>query len=299
MKEEEKKKVTVKKKRFRRCVALIPSITGNRLCVLSNSRFSHLYLFSSPLLVPEWHAAPRPKLAKCCFGDGPGRYLDPQTRLPYCSLACARRLRRERAADLTLSLQAPVAVKPELPSLPSKQPVSSVPKPVQQVQQMQQMQQVQQMQPMQQKQQVQQRQQTQQQVQQMQKVQQKPQQPQQQMQPQQQPQKPQPNPPKQAPPRPLQTGVGAGKLQRPLRVSLTTPQGELLQYDLNTAKAIYINSQAVNVPVNLNQVYYLQTEVNGEKTVQPHLMTGTNRFTDGNVYYCMVPMVLVSSTRPK
>lgn len=284
MKEEEKKKVTVKKKRLLRLVALIPSITGNRLCVLSNSRFSHLYLFSSPLLVPEWHAAPKPKPAKCCFGDGPGRYFDPQTRLPYCSLACARRLRRERAADLTLSLQAPVAVKPEppsLPSLPSKQPVPSVPKPVQQVQQAQQVQQTQQVQ------------QRQQQVQQMQQMQQK------QQKPQQQPQKPQPNPTKQAPPRPLQSGVGGGKLQRPLRVSLTTPQGELLQYDLNTAKAIYINSQAVNVPVNLNQVYYLQTEVNGEKTVQPHLMTGTNKFTDGNVYYCMVPMVLVSSTRPK
>lgn len=105
--------------------------------------------------------------------------------------------------------------------------------------------------------------------------------------------------PVQQPVRSMQSDAAKGKMQRPLRVSLTTPQGELLQYDLNTAKAIYINSQAVNVPINLNQVYYLQTEVNGEKKVQPHLMTSSNKFTDGNVYYCMVPMVLVSSTHPK
>lgn len=88
--------------------------------------------------------------------------------------------------------------------------------------------------------------------------------------------------------------------QKPMIVTTTTPQGQIVQYQLNVSKAVYINSKAVNVPVNVNQVYYLQTAAtNGEKTVQPHLMTGSNRMADGNVYYCMVPMVPVAPVPAK
>ena len=79
-------------------------------------------------------------------------------------------------------------------------------------------------------------------------------------------------------------------------VSTTNSQGQIVRYQLNLTKPIYINSQAVTVPVNQNQVYYLQTaSTTGEKSVQPHLMTGTSRMNDGNVYYCMVPMIPLTS----
>lgn len=234
------------------------------MCVLSNPKHPHLYLFSSPLLCPEWPVPPKPKRVNCCYNDGPGCYYDPNTERPYCGLKCAKRLREEHKPDLSISLLAPpvrAKEEPPAPTRPYPKPTPSAPRqftqqaalpaPAQPVKQP--------------------------------------------------PVKP-PKPAKPLPPQPLQptlTKNMAPQLPRPLRVSLTTPQGELLQYELNMAKTIYINSQAVNVPVNMNQVYYLQTDVNGEKTVQPHLMTGSNKFTDGNVYYCMVPMVLVPSPQPK
>lgn len=246
---------------------------GNRVCVLSNPKHPHLYLFSSPLLCPEWPVPPKPKRVNCCYGDGPGSYYDPNTERPYCGVKCAKRLREEHKPDLSISLLAPpVHVKeepPALPALPRPSPKPALPTPPAPRQFTQ------------------------------------PAAPPAPAQPVKQPPAKPPKPAKPLPPQPLRplqptlTKNMAPQLPRPLRVSLTTPQGELLQYELNMAKTIYINSQAVNVPVNMNQVYYLQTDVNGEKTVQPHLMTGSNKFTDGNVYYCMVPMVLVPSLQPK
>ena len=77
----------------------------------------------------------------------------------------------------------------------------------------------------------------------------------------------------------------------PTIVTTTTTQGKVLQFQLNYANVLYINSKALNIPVNINQMYYLQTEVNGKKVVNAHLMTETKRDADGNVYYCMVPMI--------
>lgn len=95
-------------------------------------------------------------------------------------------------------------------------------------------------------------------------------------------------------PLPMKTEPQAA--QKPMIVSTTTPQGQVMQYQLDIAKPVYINTQSVTVPVNQNQVYYLQTALpNGEKSVRPHLMTGSSRMNDGNVYYCMVPMVPLST----
>ena len=77
----------------------------------------------------------------------------------------------------------------------------------------------------------------------------------------------------------------------PTIVTTTTTQGQVVQFQLNYANVLYINSKALNIPVNKNQMYYLQTEVNGKKVVNAHLMTDTKRDADGNVYYCMVPMI--------
>ena len=78
---------------------------------------------------------------------------------------------------------------------------------------------------------------------------------------------------------------------QPTIVSTTTPQGKVMQFQLNYPKTVYVNSKAVSVQVNQNQVYYLQTEVGGKKVVNAHLMTGSTQMADGNVYYCMVPMI--------
>lgn len=82
---------------------------------------------------------------------------------------------------------------------------------------------------------------------------------------------------------------------RPLIVTSTTPDGKLLQYQLNQARSVLVNAQSVNFPISANQVYYLQMEVNGQVVATPHLMCGTT-MKNGCMYYCMTPMVLISSS---
>ena len=80
---------------------------------------------------------------------------------------------------------------------------------------------------------------------------------------------------------------------RPLIVTSTTPDGKLLQYQLNQARSVLVNAQSVNFPISANQVYYLQMEVNGQVVATPHLMCGTT-MKNGCMYYCMTPMELIS-----
>ncbi len=82
---------------------------------------------------------------------------------------------------------------------------------------------------------------------------------------------------------------------RPLIVTSTTPDGKVLQYQLNQARSVLVNTQNVNFPISANQVYYLQMEVNGQVVATPHLMCGTT-VKNGCMYYCMTPMVLISSS---
>ena len=77
----------------------------------------------------------------------------------------------------------------------------------------------------------------------------------------------------------------------PTIVTTTTTQGKVMQFQLNYANVLYISSKALNIPVNKNHVYYFQTEANGKNVVNAHLMTDTKRDADGNVFYCMVPMI--------
>lgn len=213
----------------------------------------------------------KPPKSVCVFGDGPGRYKDPHSGETYCSLECGRRLKEQRQKEYLLTIQIPQESKPiPLPAHPPAQPPTQPQVKVQPPPQSQ---------------------------------------PQPQTQPQTQPQpkpksppqpksQPQPQSPTQTKPQsPLLVKPATPAIpQKPMIVSTTTPQGQVVQYQLNVAKTIYINSQGVTVPVNQNQVYYLQTALpNGEKSVQPHLMTGSSRMNDGNVYYCMVPMVPLSS----
>ena len=163
------------------------------------------------------------------FGDGPGRYIDPKTKAPYCSLACAKRLREQQeSVTVTLSLienqplPSSSAQSQEKALISSK--ISNSSKTV-------------------------------------------------------------------SSPAQKKAAPVAQTAMQPTIVSTTTPQGQVLQFLLFYPKTVYVNSKAVSVQVNPNQVYYLQTEVDGNKVVNAHLMTGSTQMADGNVYYCMVPMI--------
>ena len=169
------------------------------------------------------------------FGDGPGRYIDPKTKAPYCSLACAKRLREQQeSVTVTLSLIENQPLPPSSVQSQEKALISSrisnssktVSSPAQK---------------------------------------------------------------KAAPVAPV--APVAQPAMQPTIVSTTTPQGQVMQFQLNYPKTVYVNSKAVSVQVNPNQVYYLQTEVDGNNVVNAHLMTGSTQMADGNVYYCMVPMI--------
>ena len=249
-------------------------ITGNRVCLLSNATHPYYIAFSSPSFCPEWIVPSKPEKRQCVFNDGVGRYIDPVSGEAYCSLKCGRRLKENREKELSIVIPyqdektATVKVTPSVKSelnppiqstqttLPPSLPSKSPNLPVKPKQPP-----LPKITP---------------------KIQpQQPQQPQSQSQQSQQPQQPQPQPQSQP-----QTMI----------VSTTNSQGQIVRYQLNLTKPLYINSQAVTVPVNQNQVYYLQTaSTTGEKSVQPHLMTGTSRMNDGNVYYCMVPMIPLTS----
>ena len=264
-------------------------ITGNRVCLLSNATHPYYIAFSSPSFCPEWIVPSKPEKRQCVFNDGVGRYIDPVSGEAYCSLKCGRRLKENREKEFSIvipyqdeknaTVKVTPSVKSELnppiqstqttlpPSLPSKSPNLPVkpkqpplPKITPKIQPQQSQSQQSQSQQSQQ-----------------------PQQPQSQQSQLQQPPQPQQQPQSQQPPQ---------SQPQTMIVSTTNSQGQIVRYQLNLTKPVYINSQAVTVPVNQNQVYYLQTaSTTGEKSVQPHLMTGTSRMNDGNVYYCMVPMI--------
>ena len=286
-------------------------ITGNRVCELSSPRFPHLLLFSSPSLAPAWPAVPRPKRARCAFNDGPARYFDPRSNAPLCSLACAKRLREERRAKETTALLGTAGdeafrssglsglsglngvngvngtTRPNVPNAPNASNVPNAPNgfgetpgrtgmggikgEAKQTRQMASGGRTD--------------------------------------------GKKSGEKGKEAigagtqkngdalkgipkggvktenPPPPKRTMPQPTAPINPTIVTTTTTQGKVLQFQLNYANVLYINSKALNIPVNINQMYYLQTEVNGKKVVNAHLMTDTKRDADGNVYYCMVPMI--------
>ena len=283
-------------------------ITGNRVCELSSPQNPHLLLFSSPSLAPSWPAVQRPKRARCAFNDGPARYFDPRSNAPLCSLACAKRLREERKAKETVAVLGtagdeafrPGALNgpsrptgsngtngtngtngPNGPSklsrpngigeTPGRTGMGGMKGEAKQTRQT---------------------------------------------------asggradgkksgekgkdaigggtQKhgdalkgiPKGGVKTENPPPAKRTTQQQPAPVSPTIVTTTTTQGKVLQFQLNYANVLYINSKALNIPVNINQMYYLQTEVNGKKVVNAHLMTETKRDADGNVYYCMVPMI--------
>ena len=280
-------------------------ITGSRLCLLSNRNCPYYYLYSSPNACPVWVHHERPKKERCVFGDGPARYKHPQTQQGYCSMACYKRLEEEferqrfcmdiplsenvksevqqgdanSSVDrdnqlLTLPLQASSRSGDDSTRLGGMSTDLGVPasratsgstttQPTSKSAAL--------------------------------------------------------SANSSAQPsnssaqhssnlsaqhssnsssQPSSSTQSSQQMNRPMMVTSTTPDGKTVQYQLNHARSILVNSSGVNVPVSVNQVYYLQIDYNGHMVTTPHLMCGTT-VKNGSLFYCMVPMVLMNNQSAK
>lgn len=258
-------------------------ITGNRLCLLSNRKCPYYYLFSSPNSCPEWYRSEYPKKEQCVFGDGPGRYKHPRTQQCYCSISCFKRIEDEYERKC-LRVEIPKSestiiksnMEPDVSSqqLPSSQQVSAEldPVPTQSNQSST-------------------------------KFSQSPSK----LNPPLSSKLPQssikPTQSKSSIQSPSKVSSQSSSMQqrmtsRPMIVTSTTPDGQTLQYQLNHARSILVNANSVNIPISPNQVYYLQIDYSGQTVATPHIMCGTT-VKNGCLFYCMVPMILMSNNSAK
>ena len=267
-------------------------ITGNRLCLLSNRKCPYYYLYSSPSACPVWPHSEHPKKERCVFGDGPARYKHPQTQQGYCSMACYKRIeeeyeRRRFRVDIPHfeNTKSKVEQGEASSSIGAADSLSALPvqttsrvgdgsthlgavstnlsAPTSSTA------------------------------------------------PQSSTSKPpvkptQPSsksssapPPKSSvpPTKPLSQS-SQQMVSRPMMVTSTTPDGKTVQYQLNHARSILVNSSGVNIPIAVNQLYYLLIDYNGHTVATPHLMCGTT-VKNGCLFYCMVPMVLMNNQSTK
>ena len=261
-------------------------ITGNRLCLLSNRNCPYYYLYSSSSACPSWPHQERPKKERCVFGDGPARYKHPQTQQGYCSMACYKRIeeeyeRRRFRMDIPRSENTKSKVEQgEASSSVGPADSSSVP-PVQTTSRVgdgstnlgaptssttPQLSTT-------------------------------PQPPSKPVQPSSKSSTP-PSSKSSVPPTKPASQSSQQMVNRPMMVTSTTPDGKTVQYQLNHARSILVNSNGVNIPIAVNQVYYLQIDYNGHTVATPHLMCGTT-VKNGCLFYCMVPMVLMNNQSTK
>lgn len=305
----------------------------------STRRYPRLYLFSSAQTCPSWTIPERvleylhrrkqravnsqignspssdqqsevDEQLQCCFGDGPGRYMHPALRKPYCSIACYKRLEEERMksqfvielnADDLKSIQKPeksVAVKREMTtsqrmgmhypttspfssSTPSSATSTSTSSPFATSAK--------------------------------------------------QPSTvanrshsyPNPNNPNNsnnnnnnnkttsAANTNSNSGTGfanpnatsstsptappSNSLLMPSIITTTTPNGQIVRYQLHHDKSVLISSKSITITIQPNQIYYLQSEMNGRVIATPHLLGGTV-IRNNILHYCMIPMVVIPST---
>lgn len=237
------------------------SITSPRICLYSTRKSPLCLLYSDASSVPQFPPCKKPVRDRCVFDDAPAHFHHPGG-LFYCSCPCGTKLLRqdqERRCSVVIPAgdEASLAVK-------SEQKEEQIGE--QNVEQKEEQKSEQ-------------------------KVETKKEQ-----KPESKPQtKPETKPETHSEPPAAVAQSSAMAQSRPLIVTSTTPDGKVLQYQLNQARSVLVNTQSVNFPISANQVYYLQMEVNGQVVATPHLMCGTT-MKNGCMYYCMTPMVLISSS---
>ena len=87
----------------------------------------------------------------------------------------------------------------------------------------------------------------------------------------------------------------SNSLLMPSIITTTTPNGQIVRYQLHHDKSVLISSKSITITIQPNQIYYLQSEMNGRVIATPHLLGGTV-MRNNVLHYCMIPMVVIPST---
>ena len=91
------------------------------------------------------------------------------------------------------------------------------------------------------------------------------------------------------------TSSTSNSLLMPSIITTTTPNGQIVRYQLHHDKSVLISSKSITITIQPNQIYYLQSEMNGRVIATPHLLGGTV-IRNNILHYCMIPMVVIPST---